>query len=172
MKRQCRDYRAAAQAVAAKHGLPIVDLNWILPRESAWLSKDGVHPSPAGNSIIAKHIAKAVAPLLPKPTAVNAESESGVYTADIVVYGATSAGVVAAVQAARMNKSVLLIEQKTHVGGLTTGGLGATDIGNKAPLVDSAENFIIASLGTTRTILLGSMRLVKSSLRIARSVPP
>jgi hypothetical protein len=48
---------------------------------------------------------------------------------DIVVYGATSGGVIAAVAAARKGKSVILIEPSNHLGGLTTGGLGATDIG-------------------------------------------
>ncbi len=50
---------------------------------------------------------------------------------DIVIYGGTSGGVVAAIQARRMGKSVTLIEPTQFVGGLTTGGLGATDIGNK-----------------------------------------
>ena len=52
-------------------------------------------------------------------------------SSDIVVYGGTSGGVVAAIQARRMNKTVTLIEPTKFVGGLTTGGLGATDIGNK-----------------------------------------
>ena len=50
---------------------------------------------------------------------------------DIVIYGGTSAGVAAAIQASRMGKSVVLIEPTQRLGGLTTGGLGATDIGNK-----------------------------------------
>src|SRR4051812_10743648 len=50
---------------------------------------------------------------------------------DVVVYGGTSGGVAAAVQAARMGKSVVLIEPGKHLGGLPAGGLGATDIGNK-----------------------------------------
>ena len=50
---------------------------------------------------------------------------------DVVVYGGTSAGIVAAVQAARMGKTVVVIEPRNHFGGLTTGGLGQTDIGNK-----------------------------------------
>jgi pyruvate/2-oxoglutarate dehydrogenase complex dihydrolipoamide dehydrogenase (E3) component len=53
---------------------------------------------------------------------------------DIIIYGGTSAGVVAELQAARMNKSVLIIEPGQRIGGLTTGGLGATDIGNKAAI--------------------------------------
>jgi len=51
--------------------------------------------------------------------------------ADIVVYGGTSGGVVSAVSAARLGKSVVLIEPTGVLGGMTTGGLGATDIGNK-----------------------------------------
>ncbi|MBM3784596.1 MAG: FAD-dependent oxidoreductase [Acidobacteria bacterium] len=62
-------------------------------------------------------------------------------SADIVVYGATSGGVAAAIQAARMGKSVLLLEPGTHVGGLTTGGLSWTDIGNKAVIGGVAREF-------------------------------
>lgn len=50
---------------------------------------------------------------------------------DIVVYGSTSAGVTAAIQAAKMNKSVLLINHASHIGGLTSSGLGRTDAGKK-----------------------------------------
>lgn len=50
---------------------------------------------------------------------------------DICVYGATSAGITAAVQAANAGKSVIMVDPMKHLGGLTTGGLGATDIGNK-----------------------------------------
>lgn len=49
---------------------------------------------------------------------------------DIVVYGGTSAGVIAAVQAAGMGKSVLLISPTDHLGGMTSSGLGWTDLGN------------------------------------------
>ena len=58
-------------------------------------------------------------------------TEAQVAQYDIVVYGGTSAGVAAAIQSSRMGKSVLLIEPTQRVGGLTTGGLGQTDIGNK-----------------------------------------
>ena len=50
---------------------------------------------------------------------------------DVVVYGGTSAGVIAAYTAKQMGKSVLLIEPGARVGGLSSGGLGYTDIGNK-----------------------------------------
>lgn len=52
-------------------------------------------------------------------------------TADVVVYGGTSAGVVAAIQAQRMGKHAVLLVFGRHVGGMTTGGLGLTDSGNK-----------------------------------------
>ncbi len=50
---------------------------------------------------------------------------------DVVVYGGTSAGIASAIQSSRMGKSVVLIEPGKRLGGLTTGGLGQTDIGNK-----------------------------------------
>lgn len=60
---------------------------------------------------------------------------------DVVVYGATSGGVMAAVQAARLGKRAVLIEPGRHVGGLTSGGLGATDIGNKGAIGGLARDF-------------------------------
>jgi hypothetical protein len=53
------------------------------------------------------------------------------HEADVVVYGATSSGIAAAVQVSRMRKSVVVVDPGTHLGGLTTGGLSWTDIGNK-----------------------------------------
>ena len=50
---------------------------------------------------------------------------------DIVIYGGTSGGITAAIQAAREGRTAVLIEPTQFLGGLTTGGLGATDIGNK-----------------------------------------
>ncbi|MGO4499358.1 FAD-dependent oxidoreductase [Paenibacillus sp. 2RAB27] len=50
---------------------------------------------------------------------------------DIVIYGGTAAGIVAAVQAKRMGKSAVVIEPSQRIGGLTTGGLGDTDVGMK-----------------------------------------
>jgi len=60
---------------------------------------------------------------------------------DVVIYGATSAGVIAAVQAARMDRSVVLIEPSRHVGGLTTSGLGSTDFGNKQVIGGLSREF-------------------------------
>lgn len=60
---------------------------------------------------------------------------------DVVVYGGTSAGVVAAVQSVRLGRSVVLIEPTQRLGGLTSGGLGQTDIGNKAAIGGLARDF-------------------------------
>ena len=60
---------------------------------------------------------------------------------DVVVYGATSAGVIAAYTAKTMGKSVVLVEPKNHLGGLTTGGLGYTDIGNKFAVTGLSRDF-------------------------------
>ena len=50
--------------------------------------------------------------------------------ADIVIYGCTSAGVIAAVEARRLGRSVLLVCRDAYVGGMTTNGLGWSDTGN------------------------------------------
>lgn len=60
---------------------------------------------------------------------------------DLVVYGATSGGMAAAIQAKRMGKSVILLEPSSRIGGLTTGGLGQTDIGNKAAIGGISREF-------------------------------
>jgi hypothetical protein len=60
---------------------------------------------------------------------------------DLVVYGGTSAGVTAAVQMAREGKTAIIIEPSQHVGGLTSGGLGATDSGNKTVIGGISREF-------------------------------
>ncbi len=62
-------------------------------------------------------------------------------TYDIVVYGGTSGGIAAAIQASRMGKSVVLIEPYYRLGGMTTGGLGQTDIGNKQAIGGISREF-------------------------------
>jgi hypothetical protein len=49
---------------------------------------------------------------------------------DFCVYGGTSGGVIAAVQAARLGKSAVILEPGRHLGGMTSGGLSWTDVGN------------------------------------------
>src|SRR6056297_2576533 len=60
---------------------------------------------------------------------------------DIVIYGGTSAGIAAAIQSSRMGRSVLIIEPSSRIGGLTTGGLGQTDIGNKMVIGGISREF-------------------------------
>ena len=57
-------------------------------------------------------------------------AQAATHEADVCVYGGTSGGVVAAVQAARMGKRVILMEPGRHLGGMTSGGLCAVDIGD------------------------------------------
>src|SRR5262249_45544108 len=56
-------------------------------------------------------------------------------------YGGTSAGVIAAYTVAKQDKKVILIEPGKHLGGLTSGGLGYTDIGNKYVVTGLARDF-------------------------------
>jgi FAD dependent oxidoreductase len=60
---------------------------------------------------------------------------------DIVVYGGSSAAVTAAVAAARAGCSVTLANPGTHVGGMTSGGLGATDVGDPDFIGGLAKEF-------------------------------
>jgi hypothetical protein len=62
-------------------------------------------------------------------------------SADVIIYGGTSAGISAAIQTVRLGKSVILIEPTNRLGGLTTGGLGQTDIGNKQVIGGIAREF-------------------------------
>ncbi|MEZ5963361.1 MAG: FAD-dependent oxidoreductase [Planctomycetota bacterium] len=60
---------------------------------------------------------------------------------DVVVYGGTSAGVVAAVQLASAGKTVALVEPSLHVGGMSVCGLGATDVGSEQVIGGMARAF-------------------------------
>lgn len=61
--------------------------------------------------------------------------------ADVIVYGGTASGCIAAIQVKRMGHSVILIEPGNRVGGLTTGGLGQTDIGSKEMVGGMSREF-------------------------------
>lgn len=69
--------------------------------------------------------------------------QAAVVESDLCVYGATSGGVVAAVQGARLGKSVVLISQNNHVGGMTSGGLGVTDRGVTGSIGGLAREFYL-----------------------------
>ncbi|MBK1882254.1 FAD-dependent oxidoreductase [Luteolibacter pohnpeiensis] len=60
---------------------------------------------------------------------------------DVIVYGGTSGGVTAAVQAAKMGKTVALISPTKHLGGMTSSGLGWTDLGDEKILGGLSRDF-------------------------------
>src|ERR1700693_2853289 len=91
-------------------------------------------PAPVGIStqrlyaaimMIAAAVSLCCAASLPAQPGAAAGSPAQVF--DVVVYGGTAGGVIAAVSAARMGLSVALVEPSHHLGGMTTGGLSATD---------------------------------------------
>lgn len=64
-----------------------------------------------------------------------------IHKADVIVYGGTSAAVTTAVQVARMNRSVIVVSPDSHLGGLSSSGLGFTDTGNKEVIGGLAREF-------------------------------
>jgi arylsulfatase A-like enzyme len=61
--------------------------------------------------------------------------------ADLLVYGCTSGGITAAIQAKRMGKAVVMVCPERHLGGLTAGGLGWTDSGDKSVVGGLSREF-------------------------------
>lgn len=70
-----------------------------------------------------------------------AKSDAGVAEMDICIYGSTPSGVMAAVQAARMGKSVMIVTPDQHLGGMSSSGLGFADTGNTAAIGGLAREF-------------------------------
>lgn len=60
---------------------------------------------------------------------------------DVIIYGGTSAAIMAAVQVKKMGKSVIVVSPDIHLGGLSSGGLGFTDTGNKEVIGGLAREF-------------------------------
>ena len=85
-------------------------------------------------------LSQCLAAVLSVVMAVTANAQDG-QSYDIVVYGGTSGGVAAAVQAARMGKTTIIVCPDKHLGGLSSGGLGWTDTGNKAVIGGIAREF-------------------------------
>jgi hypothetical protein len=72
---------------------------------------------------------------------VPTQTAVGQINADVVVYGGTSAGVIAAVQAKKMGRSVVIVGPDKHLGGLSSGGLGWTDTGKKEVIGGLSRDF-------------------------------
>lgn len=64
-----------------------------------------------------------------------------VLEADVVIYGGTAAGVIAAAEVSARGRRVILINPGPHIGGMTTSGLGFTDFGNEAVIGGRARKF-------------------------------
>jgi len=77
------------------------------------------------------------APAAEEPAALAA----GNVTADIVVYGGSPSGVMAAVSASHPGVRVVLIEPTGHVGGMMSNGLNATDYGHTAMIGGRTREF-------------------------------
>lgn len=78
---------------------------------------------------------------LMKCAAPKAEESNQAYDADIIIYGGTAAAVTAAVQSKKMGKSVIVVSPDKHLGGLSSGGLGYTDTGNKQVIGGLSREF-------------------------------
>src|SRR5579862_3480863 len=72
---------------------------------------------------------------------ISAFAGTNVVDCDVCVFGGTSGGVAAAVSAARLGKNVALVMVNNHVGGMTSGGLGVTDVGNAASIGGISAEF-------------------------------
>lgn len=74
-------------------------------------------------------------------TGCQSYSEDKPLKADVIVYGGTSSAITTAVQIKRMGKSVIVVSPDTHLGGLSSSGLGYTDTGNKEVIGGLAREF-------------------------------
>jgi hypothetical protein len=68
-------------------------------------------------------------------------TKNNIYEADVVIYGGNSAAIIAAVQVARSGLKVIVVSPDRHIGGLSSGGLGFTDTGNKEVIGGLARDF-------------------------------
>lgn len=74
-------------------------------------------------------------------TSFSCRKNPDAYRADVIIYGGTSAAVTAAVEVARSGKSVIIVSPDTHLGGLSSSGLGFTDTGDKEAIGGLAREF-------------------------------
>jgi len=82
-----------------------------------------------------------IAPLILSFGCISKKPNRGEYSADIIVYGGTSAAITAAVEAVQSGKTVMVVSPDTHLGGLSSGGLGFTDTGNKSTIGGLSRDF-------------------------------
>jgi lysophospholipase L1-like esterase len=133
--------------VAAERGLLLIDHypNWVtlqsndLPTFQAYIP-DGVHPTAAGTQAITMPLLqrRLIGSVSYHPA--NAPSPT-LLTGDVCVYGGSSGAVAAAVHAARLGKRVIMLSPDSWFGGLSSNGLGWTDIGSASAIGGIAREF-------------------------------
>lgn len=79
--------------------------------------------------------------LLSLVLALSLASSAFAATYDLVVYGATAAGVMTAVAGSRQGQKTVLLEPGEHVGGMATSGLSRTDVGKREVIGGLALEF-------------------------------
>jgi hypothetical protein len=124
---------ASARGLAAKLTTKEVPASLLLSCFAASLAADGG----AQAQVLAPTQTGAGAPVYYKPAPLKTESVQ----ADVCIYGGNSAGVAAALQLARLGTKSVILEPSWHLGGLSAGGLGETDIGNKAAIGGLSHEF-------------------------------
>ena len=82
-------------------------------------------------------------PALLVALSLSSDAQAQIADADIVVFGGTPGGISAAVGAARMGRSVILVEPSPHVGGMISGGLGYSDVCRKTTVGGLARDFFV-----------------------------
>ena len=74
-------------------------------------------------------------------SSLHAAEPPPVQKVDVVVYGGTPAGVMAAIAAARHGHTVALVDINAHIGGVVSGGLVASDMGDRATIGGLSKEF-------------------------------
>lgn len=69
------------------------------------------------------------------------KAQQPVQQVDVLIYGGTPAAITAALEVKRAGKSVMVLSPDRHLGGLSSGGLGFTDTGNKSVIGGLAKKF-------------------------------
>ncbi len=75
------------------------------------------------------------------PSSCEKPNQASLHQYDLIVYGGTSAGVIAAVQAKKMGKTVAIVCPETHLGGMSASGLGWTDAGKQHVIGGLSKDF-------------------------------
>jgi hypothetical protein len=92
-------------------------------------------------SLLLKTLLLGLPLLLMNISCKNAKNPANTYLADIIIYGGTSAAVTAAVEAKGSGKTVIVVSPDRHLGGLSSGGLGFTDTGDKSVIGGLSKEF-------------------------------